>query len=185
MRSRMIKKILVAVILFASACKHKEPEERLKDFVEDPVNKITQKIMIGDVGIVTKFLPAPYRLLMNSRKDSVGEDREKFYYFDVKLNKTMGEKPAKEKLLYLNFDMQNDFVLLVNDRDSIMPAICQKIENGIAGSYEYMVAFEKGGEEWKNFTLFYNDKIFGIGTVAFVFNEKDILNIPGLKRKIK
>lgn len=179
----MVKEILVAVILFVSACKHKDPEERLKDFVEDPVNKITQKITIGDVGIVTKFLPASYRLLMNSRNDLAGEDGQKFYYFDVQLNKTMGEKPAKEKLLYLNFDMQNDFVLLVNDRDSILPAICQKIENGIAGSYEYMIAFESGEEEWKNFTLFYNDKIFGIGTVAFVYNEKDILRIPGIKEK--
>jgi hypothetical protein len=181
----MINKILVAVVLFVSACKHKDPEERLKDFVEDPANKITQKITIGDVGIVTKFLPASYRTLMNNSKDSAGENGQNFYYFDVKFNKKMGEKPAKEKLLYLNFDMQNDFVLLVNDRDSIMPAICQKIENGIADSFEYMVVFEKGREEWKNFTLFYNDKIFSIGTVSFVYSEKDILNIPGLKREIK
>ena len=108
---------------------------------------------------------------------------EMFCHFDVKFNKEGTEKPTKEKLLYLNFDMQNDFVLLVNDRDSIAPSICQKIENGTPGSYEYVVVFEKGTDEWKNFTLFYHDKIFSIGTVSFVYSEKDILKIPGINEK--
>jgi hypothetical protein len=171
------------VLLFISACKQKSPEEKLKNFVEDPDNKITQKITVGDVGIITKFLPASYRSLMGEEKDSIKGNKEQFYYFNVKFNRRATEKPAKEKLLYLNFDMQNDFVLLVNDRDSVPPAICQKIENGTTGSYEYMIVFEKGEEEWKNFTLFYHDKIFSIGTVSFVYNEKDILKVPGIKEK--
>jgi len=173
--------ILVMGLLFMSACKQKSPEEKLKNFVEDPDNKITQRITVGDVGIITKYLPASYRALAGEANDSTKKEKENFYYFDVKFNKQSTDKLAKEKLLYLNFDMQNDFVLLVNNRDSIAPAICQKIENGTAGSYEYMIVFEKGEEQWKNFTLFYHDKIFAIGTVSFVYNEKDILKIPGLK----
>ena len=179
----MKMRIIVMVLLFASACKQKSPEEKLRNFVEDPDNKITQRITVGDVGIITKFLPASYRSLMNEEKDSLQHNDERFYYFDVKFSKYAIDKPAKEKLLYLNFDMQNDFVLLANNRDSIAPAICQKIENGTAGSYEYMVVFEKGEEDWKDFTLFYHDKIFSIGTVSFVYNENDVMKIPGLKEK--
>ena len=135
--------------------------------------------------VVTKFLPVSYRSLIGNKQDSIVQEDDRFYYFNVKFDKKAGDKPAKEKVLYLNFDMQNDFVLLVNDLDSIAPAICQKIENGIAGSYEYMVVFEKqNGEELsKDMTLFYHDKIFSIGTVAFVFNGKDIKKIPKLKAK--
>jgi len=160
------------------------PEQRLKSFMEDPDNKIKQSITIGDVGVVTKFLPASYRSLMNKQDDAMPDSKEDpFYYFNVKFNKKPGDKPEKEKLMYLNFDIQNDFVLLVNNRDSIAPAICQKIENGIAGCYEYIVVFEKEKGEWKDFALVYHDKIFSIGTVAFVYNEKDILKIPGIKEK--
>jgi len=175
--------ILMLILFFA--CRQKTPEVSLKSYVDDPVNKITQTITIGDISIVTKFLPASYRSLMGNKQDSIIKEDDRFYYFNVKFDKKAGDKPAKEKVLYLNFDMQNDFVLLVNDKDSIAPAICQKIENGIAGSYEYMVVFEKrNGEELsKDMTLFYHDKIFSIGTVAFVYKEKDIKKIPKLKGK--
>jgi hypothetical protein len=170
--------------LFSIAgCKELPIEQQLKVFMEDPDNKIKQSITIGDVGIVTKFLPASYRSLMSKNNAIPDSKVDPFYYFNVKFNKKPGDKPEKEKLMYLNFDMQNDFVLLVNNRDSIAPAICQKIENGIAGCYEYMVVFEKGKDEWKDFTLVYHDKMFSIGTVSFVFNEKDILKIPGIKEK--
>jgi len=179
-----MKMLGIIMLIFLFACGQKAPELRVKSYVDDPDNKITQTITIGEVAVVAKYLPAPYRSLMGNQPDSLKEE-DVFYYFNVKFNKITGDKPAKEKVLYLNFDMQNDFVLLVNDKDSIAPAICQKIENGIAGSYEYMVVFEKrNGEELsKDMTLFYHDKIFSIGTVAFVFKEKDIEKIPKLKVK--
>lgn len=178
----MIKKITVVMLFFISACRQKTVEQELKAFVDDPDNKITQRITVGDVRVVTKFLPPSYRSLMSEKKDSMNNPGDGYYYFDVKFNKNTTEKPSKESLLYLNFDMQNDFTLLVNNHDSIAPSICQRIENGIAGDHEYIVAFEKQeNSKWKDFTLVYNDKIFSIGTVAFVYNEMDLLNIPGLK----
>lgn len=178
----MIKKITVVVIFFIAACQQKTPEQQLRAFVEDPDNKITQKISVGDVGVVTRFLPSSYRSLIEEKKHSINTDGDDYYYFDVTFNKNTLEKPSKEKLLYLNFDMANDFVLLVNSRDSITPAICQRIENGKSGDHEYIVAFEKKEEgDWRDFTLIYNDKVFSIGTVAFVYNEMDISKIPGQK----
>ena len=177
----MSKLVIIIVVMILSACSSKSYEQRLKSYVDDPGNKITQEITIGNVNVVTRFLPKSYRSLVN--KEDSAANKESFYYFDVKFNKKDGDKPAKEKMLYLNFDMQNDFVLLVNNRDSIAPVICQKIENGITHSYEYILVFEKGDNEWKDFTLYYHDKIFSIGTVAFVYNEKNILKIPGIKSK--
>ena len=170
-------------LISIAGCTAISPEQRLKTFMEDPDNKIRQSITIGDVAVVTKFLPASYRSLMSGYDAMPDKKEDPFYYFNIKFNKKPGDKPEKEKVMYLNFDMQNDFVLLVNDRDSIAPVICQKIENGIAGCYEYMVVFEKGKDEWKDFTLVYHDKIFSIGTVSFVYNEKDILKIPDIKEK--
>jgi len=182
----LMKKIGFIILLTGLACKQKTPEQQLKSFVEDPGNKITQMINLSDVRIVTKYLPTSYRSVINNLSDSVLMDDDGFYYFNVKFEKKTGEKPGKEKLLYLTFDMQKDFVLMMNDRDSIAPVICQKIENGISGSYEYMIAFEiMSKEKLKNdFKLFYNDKIFGIGTVAFVYKQEDLKRIPMIKNKL-
>jgi hypothetical protein len=174
--------IMIFVIsLYMSACSQIGKEQSLKAFVDDPGNKITQVITVGDVGVVSRFLPDSYRSLIEEKKDPISNGNKGFYYFNIKFNKKVTDKPDKEKMMYLNFDMQNDFVLVTGKKDSVMPAICQKIENGIKGSYEYMLAFEKKENDGGDFTLLYNDNIFSIGTVAFVYNEKDILKIPGTK----
>ena len=176
----------VVLLLLVAACKTKTSESGYVDYINDPENKITQKIKIGEVEASMKWIPLEYHLLMSKRRGMVEDSvmQEGLYYFNAKFQKIIGEKPAKEKLLYLNFDMQNDFVLLLG-KDSITPGICQKIENGIAGNYEYMLAFEsQEKEESKNdFTVIYNDKIFGIGTIAFVYNQDDIKKIPTLNVK--
>lgn len=181
----MINKWMLVIVLIAG-CKTKISEKGYADYINDPENKITQKIKIGEVQASMKWIPQEYYRRMNRKNEQFADSVEQngLYYFDAKFEKTAGEKPVKEKLLYLNFDMQNDFVLLLG-KDSIAPAICQKIENGIPGSYQYMLAFESQGKEIGNndFTVIYNDKIFGIGTVAFVYNQDDIKKIPKLKSK--
>jgi len=179
---KMEKLLILVVLIIMSACSAKSNEQQLKSYVDDPDNKITQQITIGNVNVTTRYLPGMYRSLMN-KGDSVEKD-DGFYYFNVKFNRNEAGKLPTEKTMYLNFDMQNDFVLLANNRDSIMPAICQKIENGKSDSYEYMVVFEKMNNDIRDFTLYYHDKIFSIGTVSFVYNEKDILKIPGTKSNV-
>jgi hypothetical protein len=171
------------VLLVVSACNPKNQEEKLKNFVESRSHKITQSITVGDVAIVSRFLPQAYRLLMDRSGDSMISEGDRFFYFDIQFNKNGNFKPEKEKLLYLNFDMGNDFVLFVNNRDSIAPVFCQKIENGISGTYEYMVAFENSDKrKWNEFELFYKDKIFNTGTVVFVYREKELRKIPVLDK---
>jgi hypothetical protein len=177
----------LVVLLCITACHHKTAERLYWDYVNNPDNKIFQKIKVGDVYASMKWMPKQYRQMINKRTDNDVDNStdDGLYYFNAKLEKPAGEKPTKEKLLYLDFDIQKNFVLVAGT-DSIAPAICQKIENGIAGSYEYMLAFEKPPnfqkEVDKSFSVIYNDKLFGIGTIAFVYDKEDIKRIPKLKR---
>ncbi|HEV7782326.1 MAG TPA: hypothetical protein VGO58_13725 [Chitinophagaceae bacterium] len=177
-------KLIVAMILMVFAgCRHATSEQQYINYINDPEHKITQQIKIGDVQATVKWLPAGYRKLKSEKLEepAAAEEGEGFYFFDVKFDKTKGEKPVAGKLAYLDFDIQKDFVLL-KGKDSLLPLICQKIENGIGGSYQYMLVFEKQEEELtKDFAVVYNDKVFGTGTLAFVYNQEDISKIPKLK----
>ena len=167
----------------STGCSQKSDKQKFIDYINDPDNKITQQIKIGEVQTTVKWLSPDFQRLKNGGQgmDSVATTNEGFYYFDVKFDKVKGDKPAKEKLLYLDFDMQNDFMLLQR-KDSILPAICQKIENGVPGSYQYMLVFEKkdNGSDDHDFALIYKDKIFATGVLAFVYKQKDIRKIPKL-----
>jgi hypothetical protein len=181
----MIKWSIVFLLLIFG-CKNKTPEQRFVDYISNPENKITQVIKIGDTQATIKLLTNEY---MRGRNSSNTDKQDSssggaYYYFNMRFDKSAGDRPEKEKLLYLDFDMQQDFVMLVN-KDSLPAAICQKIENGKGGSYEYLLAFEKPGDrkQEEDFTVFYHDKIFGMGTIAFVYKQDDINNIPALKTK--
>lgn len=175
----------LAALCWFTGCKPAQNESDYIAYINNPENKITQRIKLDDVQISMKWLPETYRRIIYGRgnydKDSPVKD-DGLYYFNARFDKEKGEKPGKEKNLYLDFDMQQDFVLL-NGKDSIAPVFCQKIENGIGGSYEYMLAFERPAGIINDFSVIYNDKIFGVGTVAFVYRNEDIMKIPIFKSK--
>jgi hypothetical protein len=124
-----------------------------------------QKISIGDVRLAS-------RLMSRDEPEQGGG----YVYFNVKIEKTDTDRIGKEQALYLAFDIQQDFVLKAGGRQ-ILPGVCQKIENGRKDIYEYVVAFEAGKElEKEELTLLYKDKIFGVGTVAFVYDQADLKN---------
>lgn len=170
--------ILGSVILMS--CTGKTPERKWADYISNPKNKITQAIKIGEVQATIQLQPEEYRKFRKVGTEGKNGGKEEYYYFSMKFEKGIGDKPEKEKLLYLNFDMQNDFIMLLKN-DSIPPSICQRIPNGKGGSYEYLLAFENRGRTGEDFTVFYHDKIFGIGTIAFVYKQDDIRKIPALK----
>ena len=179
-------RMMICLLMFTVGCVSKTTQQKYVDHINDPDNKIVQRISIGGVTATAKWLPPDYRRLMNKEdnKNQAGGEQDAFYYFNVKFDKREGTKPDKNKTLYLDFDMEKDFVL-ARGSDSILPAICQKIENGIGGSYEYLLAFEKdkSNKSTDGFNLVYQDKIFGIGTIMFVYKQEDINKIPGLNKE--
>lgn len=157
-------------LIFLSAwifigCSHPESrEENLK-------KRGVLYIKIGDTELMTKLINQS-----QSKSDS-SHSNSSYLYFDITINRLAGDKFTKDKTVYLDFDMQKDFVAAVN-RDSLQAAFCQKIENGKSESYEYIVAFEKPANvEATGVTLVYNDKIFGVGKLAFVYQSNDLKNL--------
>lgn len=167
--------VCMAGMLLVISCTNRTPQQRLAAYVNDPENKIVQSIQVGDVKAIAKLLPAQYR----DPQPQSSISNEEYCYFNVRFEKNTVEKPANEKLLYLNFDMQNDFTMFCAG-DSISPVICQKIETGVSGRYEYLVAFHNDDNQLSknDFTLYYKDKIFGLGVIAFVYSQKDIQQVP-------
>lgn len=172
---KIIKYILLIAIV---SCSRKSEHQRLADFINDPENKLTQSIRVGDVQIIARCLPYAYKNLSNITNDDTIQN-DGYCYFDIKFIKENLNNLANEKLQYLNFDMQNDFSLLLGN-DSLSPGICQKIENGRSDNFQYIVAFEKPLENMgvNDYTLFYQDKIFGTGMIAFVFKQANMSKIP-------
>jgi hypothetical protein len=128
-----------------------------------------QNIKIGDVELTT-------RVLNIEKIESGNVSSSRIIYFNVRIERTNENKFEKEKMLYADFDMQKDFVLAVAG-DSIASTFCQKIENGRRNNYEYAIAFEIPKQIIADdLTLVYNDKIFGVGTVAFPYSQNDLKN---------
>ncbi len=179
--------VIIAGIVAATGCTQKAGEQQFIDYINNPRHNITQQLKVGDVQTTVKWVPDEYQELKNRKSADSSEtltNNAGFYFFDVRFDKVKGDKPEKEKQMYLNFDMHNDFILLMGN-DSVMPVFCQKIENGISGSYQYLLAFEKDEIiNGSDFTLIYKDKIFGTGTQAFVYRKKDMQRIPKLKSKM-
>ena len=148
--------------------------------MNDPENKITQIITIGETTVKSKLLTKEYRSFL-AADSSEKNEQDDFWYFKVVFENKQTDKLDEKKILYLNFDMQGDFSLKTSQ--GLQTAdICQRIENGRKGSYEYLVAFQKDQQADRgNMTVFYEDKIFGIGKIAFVYKRDDIEKIPAPK----
>lgn len=157
--------IFLTVWIFIG-CSH--PNESREEYLK---KRGVQYIKIGDTELLARLLNKS-----SGASDSVHANSA-YLYFDVTINRLAGDKFPKDKKLYLDFDMQHDFVAAVNN-DSLQASFCQKIENGKSESYEYIIAFEKPSNiEASGVTLVYNDKIFGVGKLAFVYQTNELKNL--------
>ena len=135
--------------------------------------KPSHLIRIGEITLQSKLLSFP----SDKNGEVADSTQDQIVYFNVRLEKREGLQLEKEKLLYLDFDMQKDFFLEA-DNELIYPVFCQRIPNGKANSYEYAVAFECDNWKEKVLRLSYNDQIFGVGKVAFIYNPEDFKKLP-------
>lgn len=151
--------IYLSAWIFVS-CSHTESRE------EYFKKRGVQYIKIGNTELMSRVL-----------KNNAANSNSGYLYFDITINRLAGDKLTKDKIIYLDFDMQKDFVASVN-KDSLQAAFCQKIENGKSESYEYIIAFEKlSNIDVSGLTLIYNDKIFGVGKLAFVYQPDELKNL--------
>ncbi len=178
-----MKNMLLTVFVILIGCNKKSPKEQYIDYINESKHHIKQHLKKGEVLITVKYLPSEYLKLMHTNRGlNTFQIDDLSLCLDIKLDKVKGIKLPKDKTLYLDFDMQKDF-MLVAGQDSLLPVICQKVENGISESFQYLLVFSKPQTHpiVTDFSLVYNDKIFGTGQTSFVYKQKDILKIPQFK----
>lgn len=125
-------------------------------------------VQVGDVQLSARLMEPSGKPVAGSVDSAPQLPGDETVHFQVRIDKNTEPSFKKEQLLYLNFDMQQDFTLVVQ-QDTVAAGFCQRIENGRKNSYEYIVAFEDDRLiQPKDYMLLYQDKIFGVGTVAFV-----------------
>ncbi len=173
--------LLALIITFGLGCARPAGPEAVKNFVEDTHNKVRQRIKTGDITVTATLVTPEYNKAINVKRKDVQQPGDDQTTFNIRIEKPDMKPLAHGKMLYATFDMQQDFSIL-SGADTLRPLICQKIENGLNGSYEYMLAFEKRPYA-PGFTLLYEDKLFGTGITAFVYNEADVTKIPAIKIK--
>ncbi len=154
----MIKAALVLV--FFSACTASSGP------TVDKRDPRIQKISVGQVVASAEW-----------KEDQIEENSTKYQFFKIRFVRSGGVGNSSETIRYLNFGICEDFSVVVNE-NIMHPAICQRIESGQAEVYDYMLAIEK------TFILpnaviqiLYNDKIFTVGQIAFVFDPQEILSV--------
>lgn len=177
----LMKYAWLLVFLWLVGCKQKTEQQQLVDAINNPDNKIIQRIKAGNMMVTAKWVPQQYRNLQAMASAIDSSPRDNFYYFNLRFDQLNKETLDASKMSYLNFDLQKDFTLTVG-KDSLQPAICQKIERGTSSSYEYLMAFENKLLNNQDFTLVYKDSVFGIGALAFYFNMNEIQKHLSLKK---
>jgi hypothetical protein len=131
------------------------------------------------VTATVKWLPENYRKSIDPFHDT----NDDYKYFDIRFDNAQLQPMDKNKIMYLDFDMQKNFGLVI-EKDTILPAICQRIESGISNRYEYLVAFEQTKENNDHdFMVVYKDEVFAIGTLAFAYRQADMKKTPTLAVK--
>lgn len=177
--------LLACLTIFAGCGNHVAPGEILS-YINTPSNGIVKEASINNDHVYLKYIPTDVQLLsdkasgmpaaelkdMRSRYDS-------FMYFRMTIQQE-GESPVATQLHHLNFDMQEDLMLVAANGDTIPSTFCQKIVNGQRKQHEFMVVFERTVAAGSDFRFVYLDRTFGWPPVSLGFKGKDLANIPQL-----
>jgi hypothetical protein len=130
----------------------------------------------GNDGYRVEFLPGYASMLAarkggNSKKKE--DDAENFYYFKFNLSSTVF-KNDKELMQYMNYNMQQDFVLLLRG-DSVSCVFYQPIPKGFGNSLEFLVAFEPGKDEGPGepMEFIFKDHVVRNEPIVFPYTSKD------------
>lgn len=162
---------LAILMLMLQACtSNKKKGDQLMTYLDNPKNLLVQKVTVNNSQITIKYLPKEVETMLGKKKsyDSVDENYDDFIHFKININKKDFKTEDKNIINYQNFYIQNDFKL-VNISDTIIPAICERINNGIKDDNEYLVVFTRPVKLSDKFTLIYEDKLFGVGKQEFLY----------------
>lgn len=150
----------------------KKQDNQLMSYLKNQKKHFIKKVIVNNSEITIQYLPKQLEMMVNKKKgfDSVNESYDDFLYFKANIYKRDFKTDDRSTVNYLNFLIQDDFKL-VNVSDTITPAICQRVSNGIKDDNEYMVVFTKPKNLSDKFSLIYDDKLFGLGKQKFTYDQ--------------
>lgn len=173
-----MKLILLAIlILTLQSCTNNKQNSQLMAYLKNKKNHFIQKVVVNNSVITIKYLPKEVETMLDKKNvyDIVDKNYDEFIHFKININKKGFKPEDKNTINYQNFYVQNDFKL-VNMSDTITPAICEKINNGIKDDNEYIVVFTRPVTLSDKFSLVYDDKIYGVGKHEFLYDTNELKN---------
>jgi hypothetical protein len=102
------------------------------------------------------------------------QETKSFYYFKFNIKTATIEKD-KELLQYMNYQMQQDFVLRLRG-DSILSVFYQPVPKAFGNNYEYLVAFEHGtanDQPFEEMEFIFDDHVISNKPIVFPYTSKD------------
>ncbi len=160
----MSKILLVIIILFFLGCKESAKNEISKEVN----NEYSKTIKTNTASINFRFIP---KGSIGDPKTSDNSKDSSFIYFQAQFIFNQSDKQLNiAEAQYINFGIEKDFRLIIG-RDSLLPAICQRMVMNNKNLLRYMLAFEKpehyDGKE--NYRIYLDDHELGIGKISASF----------------
>jgi hypothetical protein len=120
---------------------------------------VTKSVSVGDNKCIIQQIPASFN-------EGSADEESRFDYFRVILE-SKAKLTDSSHVNYVNFGMESAMRMVIG-KDTVSPAIVQRIANGKKENYEYMVAFEKNVNHTP-FEILINDNTLEIGQVSLKF----------------
>lgn len=190
--------LLLGLALICS-CNKIVDKKSLTMYLDDPDNGLRKEVQVGDYTIRLTYRPTELIMEQNLReeqdlkkKEEKKKQFETYYYFI--LNMSLGDKDllykgseSKEQfsvsLNKLNFGL-SDYVYALTDKKDTLLLSDYYVPNlyGMGGSTQIMLAFPRSNNRtFKELEIRLKELGFGTGEQRFIFQKKDLDNIPELK----
>ena len=193
--------LLLLFAVLATACGKEEMQPSdLIHWVENEENGLVQRQEFEHYFFEAKYKPLDYVISIEGRTDDLLEDDyarlkselEGLQYVDINIGplshqgnalsaEIETEEEYFERLDYF-VTYANQDIFMVQGQDTLMPKLYHFERNyGLAPKNTLLLGFDQG-EQNKDRYVYIDDQVLDVGRVKFLFENKDILSTPTLKR---
>jgi hypothetical protein len=199
---RLILLLYISLISF-SGCRPKtlSPKDYVS-YVTNPKHKLLQEKAIANYIISVQYKPLDFVTLIEYRRqtgvvqsfDSIRSQMDSLQQYTVKIKPKKGNTSliksgagsAEEifnRIEYLSFDMIKDFYILENGDTNKCKIFHFERTYDLNPELTFLLGFEvnKNKSQINDRTFIYEDKVFGLGKIKFLFPSDAIKNIPDIK----
>lgn len=202
---KYLRLILILFIGFfsLSGCRPKTLSPKAYvSYVTNPKHKLIQEKIIADYIISVQYKPLDFVTLIEYRRqtgvllpfDSIRSQMDSLEHYTFKIKPKKGNKSliksgagSSEEIFnrieYLSFDVIKDFYIIENG-DTIKCKIFHfERTYDLNPELTFLLGFQANANKSQinDKTFIYEDKVFGLGKIKFLFPSEVIKNIPDIK----